>query len=135
MFSPTYPRKPRPKRSRRRVVQSPPPPPPAPPVALTLVSAAYFAPTAIRLTFDRAIDVSAMDVSQVTVKDGPVTGLQFAGTGAPVAAGVNAVDVFLVDTSDYAGADVLLSATAFTGIVALDDGGTWAGVENMVVPA
>jgi hypothetical protein len=34
----------------------------------------------------------------------------------------------------YAGPDVLQAASAVNGIVAVDDGGTWAGVTQLALP-
>src|SRR5688572_23853400 len=61
------------------------PPAPPPPAALTLVEALYSdIPALIRLTFDRAIDITALDGSQITVDDGESFGTLYAATGAAV---------------------------------------------------
>jgi hypothetical protein len=44
------------------------------------------------------------------------------------------VNVYLVITGPYSEPNVLLSATENSGIVAADDGGTWAGVTDVPLP-
>jgi hypothetical protein len=87
------------------------------------------------LTFDRAIDITRIDVSQVTVDDG-VYNMQLlngAGTG-PLQIGPTEVLVSLLPLGRNSQDDVLLTATGTTGIVAVDDGGTWAGATNLELP-
>ena len=106
----------------------------APPVALTLLSAYYDGDApGIHLTFDRAIDVSGLVLAAVTVMDGPDF-IHFVGTGTPFLVGPTEVLVFLHNAGSAGGDDVLLTAGAGNGIVAVDDGGTWDGATNLALP-
>lgn len=104
------------------------------PVALTLVSAYYDGDApGVHLTFDRAIDVSALVLSAFTVMDGPDF-IHFVGTGTPFLVGPTEVLVFLHNVGSASGSDVLLTAAAGNGIVAVDDGGTWEGASVLPLP-
>jgi hypothetical protein len=83
--------------------------------------------------FDRAVDVALFDGTQVVVDDQPTANL-FKGLGGAILAGPATVEVGLVVEDTTSGTEVLLDATALTGIVAVDDGGTWAGVSGLVLP-
>src|SRR5947207_1751786 len=99
------------------------------PVALTLVSASFNAePPRLVLTFDRAINVEGVVGSEFQVDDDVFTGNQYVGD--PDGAGVGGATMTLVmDLAGPAsGGQVLLTVSAENGIVAVDDGGTWAGV-------
>src|SRR4051812_14092600 len=95
------------------------------PPALILVSAMYPIETegAMRLRFDRAIDLDAFDGTQVIVKDGVNQASVMNATGPVVLSDPRTAELYLVITGPYAEANVLLSATGATGIVAADDGG------------
>ena len=120
------PARPRVRRKRRTAPSAPPG------VALVLTSAEYHSGMDVTLTFDRAIDVSAFDPSQITMVD------HFPGktyTGGEISLmDVNVARIFLVETGPYAGSAYQLTASASTGIVAVDDGGTWAGVTDLNLP-
>jgi len=120
------PRRPRPMRKA--------PTPTPPPAALVLVAAEFGEATWVRLAFDRAIDVAGLDGAQITIDDGPVTEFRWAATGAATLLGpaVVRIDVALVGPSTAP--STTLTATAASGIVAADDGGTWAGVTNLGLP-
>ena len=117
---------------RQRVRRIPPPPP----VALTLVSAALEGEgdLVLRLTFDRAIDLDALDASQVSVNDGGGTGLAYAGADVDDTPEPQAVVLTLAETGPAVPGTTTLSASSATGIVAADDGGTWAGVTALELP-
>jgi hypothetical protein len=100
--------------------------------ALTLVAATYDPGTSVTLTFDRAISAAALDASQISVYDAAGTGWYYNGTGAGAVAG-NSVTVTLLENESAEG-PTRVSATALTGIVAVDDGGTWAGVTDLELP-
>lgn len=121
------------KRKHRRPVVKPIEPEPAP-AALVLV-AASFDPDGpeVYLTFDRAIDISALVVAQFALADGPDGG-QFVGFNAPSLVGPNEVQVLMNRTGDYSGADQLLTVGSTNGIIAVDDGGMWGGVTDLVLP-
>src|SRR5687768_2021401 len=110
-------------------------PPAAPAATLTLVEAAYdeVAQT-IRLTFDRAIDIATLDGAQITVDDGAITGSRYEAVGAASLDGPAAVVIGLLELGPTEDPGTLLSAGAGTGIVAVDDGGTWSGVTDVALP-
>ena len=104
-------------------------------MALTLVAAAYDTDDfSVLLTFDRAVDASGLDPSQVTLQDGEFAAGSFVGSGPATVVGPAAIRVFLEEIGGPTVPDVELSATALTGVVAVDDGGTWAGVAGLVLP-
>ena len=107
----------------------------APPLALTLVSASY-AQGALQVTleFDRAIDIAGLVGSQITVDDGQFNARAYQATGAASLVNASTVQIGLVQTGLSAGFDVRLTATALTGIAAVDDGGLWPGVTELVLP-
>jgi hypothetical protein len=104
-------------------------------VALNLVAATYDVDTqSVMLGFDRAVDVSAFDPAEITLQDGIYTAGSFIGSGPASVINATTIQVFLEQIGSPTVSDVELSATALTGIVATDDGGTWAGVTNVVLP-
>ena len=106
----------------------------AAPVALSLVAAYYDGDApGVHLTFDRAIDVSALVLAAFTVMDGPDF-IHFVGTGTPFLVGPTEVLVFLHNAGSASGSDVLLTAAAGNGIVAVADGGTWEGASGVGLP-
>jgi hypothetical protein len=117
-------------RRKRRPQQSP-----AAAAALTLVQATYLsAVPAIRLAFDRAIDVSALVGNQIVVADGPIAGLRFDAQGDVTILNPQTIEIGLTDIEVFAGPDVRLTASPGTGIVAVEGGGTWAGVTDLLLP-
>jgi hypothetical protein len=107
----------------------------APPAALTLVSATYDIETeSVTLAFDRAVDASAYDPAAITVQDGLYAGGLFVGSDPATVINPTTIQVFLEQIGSPTVSDVELSATAGTGIVAADDGGTWGGVTALVLP-
>jgi hypothetical protein len=84
---------------------------------LTLVSAMYPIEIegAMRLRFDREIDVAAFDGTQVIVKDGVNQGSVMNATGPVVLSDPRTAELYLVITGPYAEPNVLLSATARAG--------------------
>lgn len=102
--------------------------------ALALVAASYVANTSVRLTFDRAIDISAIVVAQISVNDADDLGLKYIGTGSATLDGPASVVVLLADNGDSTGSGTTLSAGAGNGIVAVDDGAAWAGVTGVELP-
>jgi hypothetical protein len=107
---------------------------PAAPAALTLVAAA-FGKTRVwaRLTFDRAVDVSAFDPSSVWLGHQP-NETRYDAAGPATLFTPQTVQVPLVAGARWFGAGTRLTAGAATGIVAADDGGTWAGVLGLALP-
>ena len=123
------------RRVRRRRRRVPPAPPPAPPLALTLVSANYYEGTAeVILVFDRAVDVSGFAAGQVMLDDGQVTFTTYLANGAPFQDGPTTLRLPLDNSGSSSISDVRLTASALTGIVAADDGGTWAGASSINLP-
>src|SRR5688572_28099137 len=86
----------------------------AAPPALTLLEAefTYVGPGAtLRLEFDRAIELSAFNPSQVTVQDPGGTGWAFAGTGVVDTPDAQTVVVEMGMTGESTGAFISVSAT------------------------
>ncbi|HEV2293361.1 MAG TPA: hypothetical protein VGR35_05865 [Tepidisphaeraceae bacterium] len=122
--------RPRPRRRRRQVVSSPP----VPPAALVLVAAELdLGGPWVTLTFDRAIDVAGFVGSAIVVEDETAV-TTFQGIVPATLIGPTAVRIDLSDFDPYSGAGSFLTASAGSGIVAVDDGGTWAGVTELVLP-
>src|SRR5688500_18331820 len=90
-----------------------------PPAALVLVRAAY-APDArtVALTFDRPVQHVDFAAGAIVVDDLNFTGLAFEGSGGVTFEGPSALVLGLVETGSATGADVTLTASAGTGIVA-----------------
>ena len=122
------PAKPRVHRKRR---EGPTPTPP--PAALTLVSASYAEGESVTLTFDRAVDAAGLDAPQVVVHDAAGSGFVMVGAGVASVPSPQSVVIALAPTDSAEGLTVL-DATAATGIVAVDDGGTWAGATGLELP-
>ena len=105
-----------------------------PPPALAVVSASYDdSGPSVRIEFDRAIDMSYFDPTQLTVTDGVHNDSQYVGTDG-FDLDVQVVTIYLERTGDAGGDTITLNATAETGIFAADDGVAWAGVTGMVLP-
>jgi hypothetical protein len=107
----------------------------APGVALNLTKGVFFdAEPAVELTFDRAIDIASINPSAIQVNDDEITGNLFAGTSGATLANASTVHLPLTVIGVSEGGRVLLSATDASGIEAMDDGGTWAGVSDLELP-
>ncbi len=107
---------------------------PTPPqVALMLVAAEYEDSAWVRLTFDRPINIGSLNGSAITVDDGAISGTLWQGLSGMLT-GPATVQIELEPYDPSGSADTLLNAGANTGIVADDDGGTWAGATNLLLP-
>ena len=88
----------------------------------------------VTLTFDRAIDIGGIVVGgDITVNDPAITGNLYAAYAATLV-GPNSVSVNLEVVAESTGTLTTLTASGATGIVAVDDGGTWAGVTELALP-
>ena len=93
-----------------------------------MVSANYNDGTAeVILVFDREIDVSAFVGGQITLDDGQFTFTTYLANAAPFQDGPTTLRLPLDNSGSSSISDVRLTASALTGIVAVDDGGTWPG--------
>lgn len=121
-------------RRRGRIIQSAAPPKP-PGAALVLVLAYYDENLAqLTLVFDRAIKIPAFNGSAITVVDGSYDMFIYNGDGPVFIFDGSSVQIPLVITGDYNVDGVRLTAGADTGIIAVNDGGTWPGVTNLILP-
>jgi hypothetical protein len=124
-IAPTY--RPPGKRRPRRL-------PPPRRAELTLVAAAYdFALHRIDLTFDRAVSIAAMDVTQIQIDDSD-SGNRYQGSGTPTLTAPATVRVNTTLVGPVSVPNTFLTAGAQTGIVAENDGRTWDGVTEQQVP-
>jgi hypothetical protein len=109
--------------------------PPAPAQTLVLVSANYDETVPLlSLVFDRAIDASLFVAAQVIVSDGSFNMSVYGGVGPAIVEAPERISVALVRLSDAPLAPTTLTASALTGLTAVDDGGTWAGVSELGLP-
>ena len=109
--------------------------PPTPPQTLVLVSAIYDENEPVLfLTFDRAVDASGFVAGQVIVNDGSFDSGVYGGVGPAGILSPTQISVALELLEAAPPGPVMLSATASTGLVAVDDGGTWAGVSDVGLP-
>jgi hypothetical protein len=102
--------------------------------ALVLIAASYD-PDGLELflTFDRAGDIAAIDLAAFVIVDG-LNARQLVASGIAAYTDPTQPVLLLSETGEYIGADTLLTAGGDNGIVAVDDGGTWAGVSGLVLP-
>lgn len=108
--------------------------PASPVAALMLVSATCEEGSWVRLGFDRAIDIAGLVGSQITVDDGSSTAMRYDATGTATLISPTVVQIELVSLGEWTEPGLTLNATAGTGIVAVDDGGEWAGVVALPLP-
>jgi hypothetical protein len=103
--------------------------------ALALVAAEYDATGPnVLMTFDRAVDAAGMDVGQVRVFDGVTAFRSFVGLGVMTQESPESVRVSLQELGATGAGNVSLTVLAENGIVAVDDGGTWDGVNDLALP-
>ncbi len=115
-------------RGRRHAVSSSP----APVAPLVLVAAELLA-EAIQLTFDRAIALDDLNGSALRVDDNE-SATTYVGINSAVLIDPATVQITLMYLEYYSGGARILNAGANSGIVAVDDGGTWAGGEALPLP-
>jgi hypothetical protein len=115
-------------RKRKDASPSAPPPP-----ALVLTSASFddFVET-LTLVFDRAVSIADYDGAQISVNAGVDTGWLYSGGAASLSDAVTVLIVLQQD--DSAAGGVTLTASGLSGIVAVDDGGVWAGATELEQP-
>jgi hypothetical protein len=111
----------------------PPREPKKPAVALTLVAATYSTGAWVRLTFDRAVDISAINVTTVFVNDDD-SDEAYTGSGTATLVTAQQVQIPLAILHGSTGPGTKLSVSGNSGIVAVDDGGKWAGVSALALP-
>src|SRR3954468_15121289 len=110
---------------------------PPPPDTLTLVAATYFSdpePARLRLQFDRAIDVAAMDGHAIVVQDGDDLARRFFASGPVVMLNPATVEINLVSAGGWGDEGVFLVASPSNGIVAVGDEAAWSGVSELALP-
>lgn len=109
---------------------------PAPPAALVLQSAEMinFEPPVLRLRFDRAVDTTGIDVGQITVNYPSGPGFEYVGEEVTAAPDPETFDLAMTENGSATGSQDVLNATAATAIVAVDDGGTWGGANELLLP-
>jgi hypothetical protein len=100
-----------------------------------LVSATYdhTAPT-LTLVFDRAVEIDGFSGSAISVEDAQENFFRYDGNGGAELLGPATVRITLIPIDDATGTGVRLSASAASGIVAVSDGGIWAGASDLGLP-
>src|SRR3954452_25121038 len=83
---------------------------------LTLTAAEFGEKSWILLTFDRGIDISGLDGSQIILDDGD-SGFRFNATGTASVKSPISVQITLVEIGPSIGSGVHLSASAASGII------------------
>jgi hypothetical protein len=110
-------------------------PPPVAPLTLVAASFQYVGPgAALTLVFDRAIDITSFVPAAITLQDPSGSGFGFVGTGVVDTPDAQTVVVEMGSTGTAEGTLDVVNATGATGIVAVDDGGTWGGVSGLGLP-
>jgi hypothetical protein len=105
------------------------------PATLTLIAATYDTGTlTLSLTFDRAVNIDALDGAAITVDDPVFHEASYPGDGGAVLVTPDTVEIALGLPLAPTGTVQTLTATAANGIVAVDDGGTWPGVVEVALP-
>jgi hypothetical protein len=90
----------------------------------------YISAASVRLTFDRAIDIGALNSAVFVVNDNDDVGEKFEGSGGGSLLSGTTVEIVIVPAGGPSGSGITLTASAANGIVAVDDGGAWAGVTD-----
>jgi hypothetical protein len=100
------------------------------------VSAAYESetPALLTLVFDRAINIGGLNGAVIIVDDAQQSFLKYNATGGAVLLDPATVRLTLVSIDDPTGDSIVLNASPLSGMVAVDDGGTWPGVSNLPLP-
>ena len=99
------------------------------------MSAEYQESTWVRLTFDRPIDIAGLVGSAIVVDDADLSATRWQGTAAATMVTAVTVQIELAEVETIVGGSgILLDATGGSGIVAVDDGGAWAGVSDVELP-
>jgi hypothetical protein len=101
---------------------------------MTLVAASYD-PEALTLllTFNQNVSIGSFNGNAITVLDTDFNGWKYHGTGASLQT-PSSVLISLVQFQSSTIDGVHLTATGASGIVAVNGGGTWAGVTNLSLP-
>jgi len=104
-------------------------------VAPVLVAASFVAvpDPVLTLTFDRDIDLSNLHADQIEVLDGP-GGTRYGGDAAGEGSGGPTLVLDMESVTPVTGTQVLLTASAGTGIVAVGGGAEWAGASDLPLP-
>jgi hypothetical protein len=108
--------------------------PPVPGAPLNLVSAQYQVDPdlVLLMVFDRAVDISAFNGAAIELDDGAVNGQVYSGASASAVDEVT-VQVTLAAQGPESNPGIYLYGTGGSGIVAVDDGGTWVGVIGLAL--
>ena len=102
--------------------------------APVLTSATYVAGSSLTLVFDRAIDISAIDASAITVDDGATSGMQWQAENPGTLTDADTVTFSLLDLGPATGSTTLLTAGATNNITSAAGGGAWEGVTDLQLP-
>jgi hypothetical protein len=110
---------------------------PALPVAATgpVLVAASYAPgdLTLSLSFDRAVDVSAIVPGQFIVFDGDQD-VEWGGTAETWQDSPENLTMVMIENGEYTGEGTTLTVTSTSGIVAAEGGAAFAGVTELELP-
>jgi hypothetical protein len=87
----------------------------------------------IRLTFDRAVEISGINVAAFYVNDDD-SDEAYTGSGAATLVDPQTVQIPMAIVHGATGPGTQLTVGDDSGIVASDDGGTWAGANVLPLP-
>ena len=100
---------------------------------LVLTAAVYEPGTWIELSFDRPIDIGAIDGSAITIDDGDMA-IRFIGVPGAVLTAPATVRIEVTGFDDWFIPGVTMTATGGNGIVAAGDSAAWSGVTDLPLP-
>jgi hypothetical protein len=97
--------------------------------------AASYAPgdLILSLTFDRAVDVSAIVPGQLIVVDGEQD-IEWGGTAEAWQDSPESLSMIMIENGEYTGEGTKLTVTSSSGIVAAEGGAAFAGVSDVELP-
>jgi len=129
LFPPPFHRTPR--RRIARGAAAPVPPPVGPVLVLASFMVDEVGVGVLTLGFDVPVEVSGIVPEEIEVVDGP-GGLAYVGSGPVTVLSPSSLTVAMAASEETGGPEVLLNASALTGIVAAIGGGAWAGTGGAV---
>src|SRR5262245_44583444 len=108
---------------------------PATPAALTLVAATWDTEAGVlSMQFDRDISIAGINPDAIRLKDGITTMMILVPAPPLTVVGGDTFEMSVGDGEPFTDPVVLLNVAADNGIVAVNDGGLFAGCTDLPVP-